>query len=171
MGFLHRLYAAGTVLAAIFMVLIAALTLAQVIGRVIGVLVPDAGDLAGYAMAATIFLALAHTFRSGGHIRVNLLLTHVGPRLRHALECWCLVVLAGIGALFAAVSVKLVLDSYELGDVSTGMMPVPLWIPQTSMALGAILFEMAVIEELVRVFRGREPRYEQAEAAVESYSE
>jgi TRAP-type C4-dicarboxylate transport system permease small subunit len=171
MRLLDRLYAAGAVLAAAFMVLIAALTLAQVIGRLIGVLVPDAGDLAGYAMAASIFLALAHTFRSGGHIRVNLLLTHVGLRLRHALECWCLAVLAAIGALFAGVSVKLVLDSYAFGDVSTGMVPIPLWIPQISMAIGALLFEVAVIEELVRVFRGHEPRYEQAEAAAESYSE
>jgi TRAP-type C4-dicarboxylate transport system permease small subunit len=164
MRFLDKLYAAGAVLAAIALVLIAALTLSQVIGRVIGVLIPDAGDLAGYAMAASIFLALAHTFRSGGHIRVNLLLAHVGPRLRHALECWCLIVLAVIGALFAAFSIKLVIDSHEFGDVSTGMMPMPLWIPQLSMAVGAVLLEIAVMEELVRVLRGHEPRYERTES-------
>jgi TRAP-type C4-dicarboxylate transport system permease small subunit len=170
MRLLDRLYAAGAILAAIFLVLIAALTLAQVVGRMIGVLVPDAGDLAGYAMAASIFLALAHTFRSGGHIRVNLLLIHVPRRLRHALECGCLAVLALVGALFAAFSVKLVMDSYEFGDVSTGMMPVPLWIPQVSMAVGALLLEIAVIEELVRVVRGQEPRYERAEGA-EAFTE
>jgi len=163
MRLLEKLYAAGAVLAAVFMVLIAALTLAQVVGRPIGVVVPDAGDLAGYAMAAATFLALAHTFRSGGHIRVNLLLIHVPRGLRHALECWCLLFLAVIGALFTAFAFKLVLDSYEFGDVSTGMMPVPLWIPQTSMAFGALLLEIAVIEELVRVLRGAEPRYERAE--------
>ena len=166
---LHKLYAAGAVLAAIFMVLIAFLTLAQVLGRMIGVVVPDAGDLAGYAMAASIFLALAHTFRSGGHIRVNLLLIHVPDRLRYALECWCLTLLALIGALFTAFSFKLVMDSFEFGDVSTGMMPVPLWIPQTTMALGALLLETAVIEELLWVFRGRKPRYERSEG--EAFSE
>jgi TRAP-type C4-dicarboxylate transport system permease small subunit len=163
MRFLDKLYAAGAILAAISLVLIAALTLSQVIGRMIGVLIPDAGDLAGYAMAASIFLALAHTFRSGGHIRVNLLLAHVGPRLRHALECWCLASLALIGGLFAAFSIKLVMDSYEFGDVSTGMMPMPLWIPQLSMAFGAVLLEIAVLEEFVRVVRGADPRYERAE--------
>jgi TRAP-type C4-dicarboxylate transport system permease small subunit len=165
MRLLEKLYAAGAVLAAVFMVLIAALTLAQVVGRAIGIVVPDAGDLAGYAMAATTFLALAHTFRSGGHIRVNLLLTHVPRPLRHVLECWCLAFLAVIGGLFTAFAFKLMLDSYEFGDVSTGMMPVPLWIPQTSMALGALLLEIAVIEEMVRVFCGAEPRYERAEEA------
>lgn len=165
MRYLDKLYAAGAALAAVFMVLIALLTLAQVVGRAIGVVVPDAGDLAGYAMAAATFLALAHTFRSGGHIRVNLLLIHTPHRVRHALECWCLAFLALVGALFAAFSAKLVLDSYEFGDVSTGMMPVPLWIPQISMTLGAILLEIAVVEELVRVLRGHEPRYEKAEGA------
>ena len=164
MRLLDRLYAAGAVLAAVFLVLIATLTLSQVIGRMVGVLIPDAGDFAGYAMAAATFLALAHTFRSGGHIRVNLLLIHVPRRLRRALECWCLVLLAILGGLFAAFAVKMVMESFTLGDVSTGMMPIPLWIPQSSMAVGALLFELAVIEETVRVFRGAEPRYERAEA-------
>ena len=160
---MHFLYAAGAVLAAVFMVLIAALTLFQVIGRMAGAAVPDAGELAGYAMAASIFLALAHTFRSGGHIRVNLLLTHVRPGLRRAMEYWCLGALTIIGGLFAVFAVKLVTDSYSFGDVSTGMMSVPLWIPQIPMAVGAILLEIAVIEELVHVARGNEPRYERAE--------
>lgn len=157
------LYAAGAVLAAVFMVLIAAITLMQVVGRMLGLAVPDAGEVAGYAMAASIFLALAHTFHSGGHIRVNLLLVHVPHGLRRALEHWCLGFLALVGALFAYVSIKLVMDSYSIGDVSTGMMSVPLWIPQISMALGAILLELAVIEEFVYVVRGNEPRYEHAE--------
>ena len=158
-------YAAGAVLAAIFMVLIALLTLFQVVGRFIGAAVPDAGELAGYAMAAAIFLSLAHTFRSGGHIRVNLLLAHARPGLRRALEYWCLAVLAVVGGLFAVFSVNQVTDSYTMGDVSTGMLSVPLWIPQLSMAVGAILLELAVIEECVHVLRGNEPRYEQVSDA------
>lgn len=159
---MHMLYAAGAVLAAVFMVLIAALTLFQVVGRLVGAAVPDAGELAGYAMAAAIFLSLAYTLRRGGHIRVNLLLAHVRPGLRRALEYWCLAALATVGALFAWFSVKLVVDSYTMGDVSTGMLSVPLWIPQLSMPVGAILLELAAIEELLHLVRGNEPRYEQA---------
>lgn len=158
---MHMLYAAGAVLAAVFMVLIAGLTLFQVAGRLAGAAVPDAGELAGYAMAASIFLSLAYTLRRGGHIRVNLLLAHVPAGLRRPLEYWCLVALAVVGGMFAWFSVKLVVDSYTMGDVSTGMMSVPLWIPQLSMPIGAILLELAAIEELVHVVRGNEPRYEQ----------
>lgn len=163
------LYTAGAVIAAIFMVLIAAITLFQVVGRALGAAVPDAGELAGYAMAASIFLSLAHTLRTGGHIRVNLLLTHIRPGWRRALEYWCLVALAIVGALFAWFSVTMVVDSYTMGDVSTGMLSVPLWIPQLSMPAGAILLEIAVIEEFIHVLRGHEPRYEHpgAEALTE----
>jgi TRAP-type C4-dicarboxylate transport system permease small subunit len=162
---LDRLYGAGGILAAILLLLIAVLTLAQVVGRLLGILVPDAGELAGYAMAGATFLALASTFRSGGHIRVNLLLAHVPQGLRRGLEIWCLAVVALIGGMFAVFSVQQVLDSHSFGDVSTGMITIPLWIPQLSMALGAILLEIAVIEEFVSVVRGREPRYERDGAA------
>ena len=169
---MSKLYAGGAVLAAFFMVAIAALTLFQVVGRLLGAAVPDAGELAGYAMAAAIFLSLAHTFRSGGHIRVNLLLTHVRPGLRRALEYWCLGVLALLGAMFAWFAVGMVIDSYRMGDVSTGMLPVPLWIPQIGMAAGAILFELAVLEEFVHVvMRGQEPRYEQAAEGEAAFTE
>ena len=167
-----KLYAGGAVLAAVFMVLIAALTLFQVVGRLAGAAVPDAGEIAGYAMASAIFLSLAHTFRSGGHIRVNLLLTHVRPGLRRAMEYWCIGVLALLGAMFAWFAVGMVIDSYNMGDVSTGMLSVPLWIPQIGMAAGAILFELAVLEEFVHVvLRGREPRYEEAAGGEAAFTE
>ena len=89
----------------------------------------------------------------------------MGAHLRRALEYWCLAFLAVLGGLFAVFSIKLVMDSYAFGDVSTGMMSVPLWIPQISMALGALLLETAVIEEFVHVVRGHEPRYVPAEGA------
>ena len=154
------LYGAGAVLAAVCMVLIAAITLFQVAGRFLGLAVPDAGEVAGYAMAAAIFLSLAHTLRAGGHIRVNLLLAHVPHGVRRALEYWCMVAFIVVGAMFAWFSVNLVVDSYTMGDVSTGMLSVPLWIPQLSMAAGAILLELALLDELVHMLRGHEPRYE-----------
>lgn len=167
---LNKLYAAGAILAAICMVLIALLTLAQILGRLFGVLVLDAGDFAGYAMAGSIFFALAHTLRTGGHIRVNLLLTRLPVRVRHGFEIWCLAVSLILSGMFAVFSVKMVIDSYTFNDVSTGMVPVPLWIPQSTMAIGAILFAVALLHELILVFRGEEPGYVTVENA-ETFTE
>lgn len=171
LAILNRLYAAGAVLAAICMVMIALLTLAQILGRLFGVLVIDAGDFAGYAMAGSIFFALAHTLRTGGHIRVNLLLARFHGRVRHALEAWCLGVALILSGMFAIFSVRMVIDSYTFNDVSTGMVPVPLWVPQLSMALGAILFVIALVHEFILVIRGQQPGYVTAENDTEGYTE
>ena len=50
------------------------------------------------------------------------------------------------------------------------MITIPLWIPQLSMAAGAILLEIAVIEEFVNVVCGREPRYER-EGGADAFTE
>src|SRR5690606_21936572 len=125
---LNRIYAAGAVLAALCMVAIALLTLAQIMGRLFGVLIVDAGELAGFAMAGSIFFALAHTLRTGGHIRVNLLLARMRPSIRRIFEIWSLGLATTISGMFAVFSVRMVIESYEFHDVSTGMIPVPLWI-------------------------------------------
>jgi TRAP-type C4-dicarboxylate transport system permease small subunit len=95
----------------------------------------------------------------------------VRPGLRRALESWCVVLLAVLGAMFAWYATRMVVDSYNMGDVSTGMLPVPLWIPQIGMAAGAVLFEIAVIEECVHVLRGHQPRYEQPAGAEAAFTE
>jgi len=157
---MHRVYLGGAVLAAMCMVLIALLTLTQVIGRAMGLMIVDAGEIAGYAMAASIFLALAYTLREGGHIRVSLLLSYVGPRFRRVMEMWCLLCFSALAIFFAYSCIGFVIDSYTFGDVSTGMMVIPLWIPQIPMALGTVLLALALIQETIRVMFGHEPIYE-----------
>ena len=56
--------------------------------------------------------------------------------------------------------------SWQLNDVSTGLIAIPLWIPQLGMALGAIVLAIAVVEQLVVVAMGgplmEEPSGEEA---------
>jgi hypothetical protein len=42
------------------------------------------------------------------------------------------------------------------------MIAMPLWIPQLSFALGALLLLVAVVDELVAVLRGSTPSYVRA---------
>jgi TRAP-type C4-dicarboxylate transport system permease small subunit len=111
---MRLIYQGGAVLAAICLVLIALLTLIQVVGRAIGLMIIDAGEIAGYAMAASIFLALAYTLREGGHIRVGLLLSHVKPKFRRGLEIWCLGVFSLLAVFLAYSCISFVHDSYTL---------------------------------------------------------
>jgi hypothetical protein len=44
-----------------------------------------------------------------------------------------------------------------------GYLPIPLWIPQSSMSLGMLIFNIALVDELIRVLRGAKPCYQDHE--------
>jgi TRAP-type C4-dicarboxylate transport system permease small subunit len=105
-------------------------------------------------MAASGFLALAHTLKRGEHIRVSLLLEHASPRARRALELWSLSIATILAAAFAWYSVRLVVQSWQFNDVSTANDATPLWIPQLAMAAGTIVLLVAFVDEWILEWRG-----------------
>ena len=151
---LDALYRVAQVLSGAFLVLIAAIVLSQIVGRWLGFLVPSADEFAGFAMAATFFLALPFTLKSGGHIRVSFFADRFGPRVRRAFEAWAAgagAATAGYGAWYAT---DMAWSSYLFGDLSFGMIPTPLWLPQSGFALGLIVLTVALIDELAGVVAG-----------------
>src|SRR5678815_3182635 len=98
---LDRLYDAAGYLAALFMAGTLAMVLVGIAGRLANFHVPGSDAYAGYCMAACGFLALAHTFKRGEHIRVSLLLEHAGPRLRRGLELVSLAIATVLAAAFS----------------------------------------------------------------------
>lgn len=150
-------------LAGAFLLAIAAMVLAQVGGRLFGALVPLADEFGGFCLAATSFLALASTFRAGGHVRVSLLLQHLPPRARRLAELWCLGTAALLAGYFTYYLAEMVWESLVFGDVGQGIVPTPLWLPQIGMALGMAALALALVEALVEVARGAAPVYAQAE--------
>ncbi|MDX1709636.1 MAG: TRAP transporter small permease [Rhodovibrionaceae bacterium] len=170
--FLNRLYLASGILGALFICAILATVALQVglnvldsliawiAGRAVGLLIPSYAEFAGFFLAAASFLALPYTLRRGGHIRVNLLLQHVPAGLRRWLEAWCTLVAAAISGYFAYYMADLVYASWRFGDVSPGMVAVPIWLPQTSLLLGLVVLTIALLDEFVTIVRGGEPSYE-----------
>ena len=161
---LNLLYRASGHLAGFFLVAIAVLTAAQIAGRELGYAAYSFDDFAGFCLAATSFLGLAWTFRENEHIRMTLALHHARGRARRSLELACLLIAAMLVGLFAWYSCDMALTSYQLNDVSQGLVPVPLCIPQSGMALGLVVLLVAIVEDLAAVGRGAPASYEQAEA-------
>ena len=153
---LDLLYDAAGYLAAFFMVGILLMVLASVVGRMAGFNLRGSDAYAGYAMAATSFLALAHTLKRGEHIRVTLFLDRFEGRLRRPLEIWSHLAGAFFCGALAFYSARLVYNSRSFNDISQGNDATPLWIPQVAMAVGAAILLVAMVDDLVRVIR-REP--------------
>ena len=152
---LDALYEGSAWLAALFMVGLLAMVLLSIVSRQLHFHVPGTDAYAGYLMAASGFLALAHTFKRGEHIRVTLLLSALKGRARRALEIWALAAAASLALLSAFYSARLVWQSHAFNDISTGNDATPLWIPQLGMALGTAVLALALVDELVLELRGR----------------
>jgi len=151
---LDALYDGCAALAALAMVLLLLAVLSSVFGRQVGLNLTGLDGYAGYLLAAAGFLSLAHTLRRGEHIRVTLVLQALPPRWQRPLELWALAAGVFLSGLFAWYSCRLAWQSREFNDVSTGGDATPLWLPQLSMALGAVVLLVALTDELVLEWRG-----------------
>ena len=134
------------------------MVLLSIAGRQLGFHLPGTDAYAGYLMAGSGFLALAHTLKRGEHIRVTLLLHHLSGRARRALELWALGAGTLLALLFAWYSVRLAWQSRLFNDISTSNDATPLWLPQLGMAFGAVVMALACLDEWVLEWRGlRQP--------------
>ena len=161
---LDGLYDAAGYLAALFLVGTLAMVLVGIAGRLLHFHVPGTDAYAGYSMAAAGFLALAHTLKRGEHIRVTLILDHLGPRPRRRMELWALAVATLLAVLFAWFSARLAWQSWDFHDVSTASDATPLWLPQLAMAAGALILAIAFLDELVLELRGQRTQRHSDEA-------
>ena len=162
---LNLLYKTSGLLAGFFLVAIGVLSLGQVLGRLSGLAAYSLDEFAGYCMAASSFLGLAWTLRTNEHIRMTLVLHHVQGALRRAMGIAALAGSCFLVGYFAWWSLDMVWTSYELNDVSQGLVPVRLWIPQSGMALGLLVMEIALLDDLVIALAGGATSFETAERA------
>lgn len=147
---LDALYFGCGVIAAGFLVVMLGIIVAQMLARWTGHVFPGATSYAGYAMAGASFFAFAHALNRGAHIRVGLLLTAVG-RHRRWLELWCFAIGTAAAWFLARYAINMVWWSWKLGDVSQGQDATPLWIPQSLMAFGSVVFAIALTDHLLRI--------------------
>lgn len=154
---LNLLYRGTGALAALGLVGTLVFVATGIVSRPLGLYLRGTDAYAGYCMAACGFLALAYTFKHGEHIRVNLLLERLGPRMRARVE-WCALA-AGtvVAAALTWYSTKMLSLSHQYGDVSQGIDATPLWLPQIFMVVGTATFLIALLDDLVMRTLGREP--------------
>lgn len=153
---LHRLYDLCGALAGVLLVLIVVIVLYDIGGGLFGYIPRAAEELAGYCMAGSAFLGLAHTLARGEHIRVTLFSSHLHGGKARALAIFAAAGTAFLTGFLAWFSIRLTWQSWVFNDVAQGLIAIPLWIPQTTMALGAAVFFIAALESLYDVIRGGE---------------
>ena len=152
---LDRLYWAGGVIAALFLIAILALILIQMVARWTGEVFSGAPDYAGYCMAGASFFAFAYALNHGAHIRVSIVLNAMGSK-RWWGEVWCFGIGSVISTYFAYYAIKANYWSHLLNDISQGQDATPIWIPQLAMSVGSVLLAICFWDNLCRlIFTGK----------------
>ncbi|WP_439607841.1 TRAP transporter small permease [Hydrogenophaga sp.] len=150
---LDALYTGAAWLAALFMIGVLVMVLLSMLGRMFQFYIPGTDAYAGYAMAGAGFLALAHTLKSGEHIRVTLVIDKLTGGARRGLELWSLSVAVLLAGLLAVYAWRLAWQSHQFHDISTAADATPLWIPQVLMGLGTTVLLIAFLDEWVLEFQ------------------
>lgn len=169
---LDGLYLGAGWLAGLFLIAILCMMMALSVGRELGINVKSGDDITAWCMASMAFLGLAHTFKSGEMIRVGLLTDKLTGRTKQVFEIFALTMAAVILGFFSWHVVSMTYTSWLINDMSTGVLVIPLWIPQSGFTAGLVILFIAVLDELVHVLAGNKPRYEKeppktAEEAIE----
>lgn len=139
--------------AAALMVGIVVLISAQIVGRLFGILIPSADEIAGLALAALAFIALAPVFRAGGHVRVTILFERVSPNARRILHILCLLIALAVAAFITGSLIELTWNSWKYRTAIIGLLQMPVWPYQAAMAFGACCFSIALLEETFQVVK------------------
>jgi TRAP-type C4-dicarboxylate transport system permease small subunit len=150
---------AAAYLAAFFVCAIFVMMIAQSCMRGLGLPTGGMNDIVAWLTAASAFLAMAHAFRNGDFVRVTLLLEKVSAPARRTLEVLSLAIAVMFVGYLAFWAVRYTYESWQFKDMPTGQIALPLWIPQLSFALGALLLLAVVLDELIIVLRGGKPTF------------
>lgn len=115
-------------------------------------------EAASFLEVLVIFGGLAYAFRTGTHVRVDLLTTHLPRRVRARLRALAL----GLGLVFLAIVIwttaQSALTAYRYGRVSAVML-YPLWAPMLVIPLGLALLAVVMLIALAAQLRAlRSPK-------------
>jgi TRAP-type C4-dicarboxylate transport system permease small subunit len=153
------LYKLTSFLAVAALIGIAGIILLDVTLRQFGGQVKSSDDFAGFCLAATGFLGLASTYRRGEHIRVGLFMDRLTGQRRRWLE-----IVATIISLVAVAWAtwwigRLVYDSWRFHELTMGLVPILLWVPQSALFFGLAVLLIAMAEDLWALIRNKTPSY------------
>ena len=146
---LNKVYKFSGYVAALFLILVAVFILIGISSRIFNFYIRGLSEYSGYCMAAASFFALSYTFVEGGHIRITLFLEKISGTKKKYLEIWCLSVTSFFSGYLAYFFLKMLIISYKFQERSEGADEILIWIPQTSVSLGSIIFFVCVLHQLI----------------------
>lgn len=149
-NFTDRFYTGSAYVCGALLLLLALFITYQVIARKTGIIMALGTDQnSGYVMAFAITWGFSYALRTGGHVRIDVLLPFMPKRVRWLADWLALGSIAALACITAwRVWVDVVI-SYDIQSMSLSYPRTALWIPQTVLAIGISLLAFSALQMMV----------------------
>lgn len=148
--FLDRTYLGMGYLCGTMFLLLALFITYQVIARKFDIIMAPGMDLmSGYTMAMASTWAFSYALRTGSHVRIDVLLPFMSPRVRWWADQAALASIVFFIGITSWKTWVMVIKSNEIGAVTNTYPLVPLWIPQVFVAIGFSMLAFTAIHMMI----------------------
>lgn len=138
MLFLEKLL--SQIIGGTILIMMMVLVSADVLGRYIGnAPLHGTNELVEFLMVGLFYFTVSHAQALRTHIRVELLITYLSPRLRIKFDIFCHLLGLFIFALIAWQSGRAALQAWKLGETTFGVILFPLFPSKILVPLGCLL--------------------------------
>lgn len=111
-------------------------------------------EMASFCMIWSVFLTAGVGIKRNTHVRVDLLLQVVPPRVAFVMEIVIALFIVTVSLALVVSGWLLVHESVIFGDWTLGTMRVPMWLPQLIMPLGGFLMFVHSVGRIIGLLRG-----------------
>ncbi len=116
-------------------------------------------DVVTYSIVAATFVGSAYVLMHRGHVNVDVLPLHLGPRFRFWLALFTVLLSMGFCTVLFYVCTKFWHEAYAQNWRSDTVWRARLWIPYLSMPVGLGLLVLQYLVELICLVSGRSPPF------------
>lgn len=113
-------------------------------------------EVSGYLMGAVMFLGAAQALKVGAHVRITLLLGLLPKRYAYLLDLLSTSMATLLSFYMFRAFLQMTLSSWDRGTVSATVNAIPLYIPQSSFALGMLVLTLQLTVRVIRLLCDRE---------------
>lgn len=113
--------------------------------------IPGQLELGELLMPPIIFLAIAYTQSTGGHVRMTVVIDHLPPAWRHAMEIAVKVLAIAVYAVLCFYSAKYAYRTWQFHDVTMSPPYFPVWPSAVMVPIGLFLVTLRVYLEVLHL--------------------
>ncbi len=116
-------------------------------------------DFVTYSLVAATFVGSPYVLMTRGHVNVDVLPHHLGPRARYGLALASTLMAMAFCVVMSVLTWQYWHQAWSASWLSNTMWRVRLWIPYSSMPIGLGILTLQYAVELLCLVSGREPPF------------